>query len=224
MRILLAEDNRELSEWLARLLRRDNYVIDCVHRGDEADAALASQDYALVILDLGLPHLDGIEVLRRLRARGKTTPVIILTANDAVSSRVRGLDSGADDYLIKPFNVEEFEARVRAQLRRSRSTFDPAVRFGPLSFDTQARTFSMNDAPLHLTAREHAVLETLIMRAGRPVPKDVLTDNVFGFDDEANPNAIEICVHRVRRKLEGGGVEIATLRGLGYALRVADGP
>src|SRR6478735_6469018 len=135
MRILLAEDNRELSTWLARLLRRDNYVIDCVNRGDEADAALASQDYALVILDLGLPHLNGLDVLRRLRARGDRTPVIILTANDAVSSRVQGLDSGADDYLIKPFNVEELEARIRAKLRRGRESFDPKVTFGALVYD-----------------------------------------------------------------------------------------
>jgi len=224
MRILLAEDNRELSEWIARLLRKDNYVIDCVHRGDDADAALATEDYSLVILDLGLPHLTGIEVLQRLRRRGKTTPVIILTANDAVSSRVQGLDSGADDYLVKPFNVEELEARIRAQLRRGRSNFDPLVRFGPLNYDTQSRSFSIGEAPLHLTAREHAVLETLLLRAGRPVPKDALTGNVFGFDDEANPNAVEICVHRVRRKLEGSGIAIATLRGLGYVLRLANEP
>jgi two-component system response regulator TctD len=223
MRILLAEDNRELSEWIARLLRRDNYVIDCVHRGDDADAALAGQDYDLVILDLGLPHLDGIEVLRRLRRRNKGTPVIILTANDAVSSRVNGLDSGADDYLIKPFNVEEFEARIRALLRRGRSTFEPEMRFGPLAFDTHDRTFTAKGEALHLTAREHAVLEALMLRAGRPVSKDALTESVFGFDDEANPNALEICVHRVRRKLEGSGVAIATLRGLGYTLRIADG-
>jgi len=223
MRILLAEDNRELSTWVARLLRRDNYVIDCVYRGDDADVALASQDYALVILDLALPHLDGIEVLRRLRARGSTTPVIILTANDAVSSRVRGLDSGADDYLVKPFNVDEFEARVRAQLRRGRGSFDPSVRFGNLAFDTQARTFTLDEAPLHLTAREHAVLETLILRAGRPVQKTVLAENIFGFDDETNPNALEICIHRVRKKLEGSGMAITTLRGLGYALKIDDG-
>jgi two-component system response regulator TctD len=222
MRILIAEDNRELSTWLARLLRRDHYVIDCVYRGDDADAALASQDYALVILDLALPHLDGIEVLRRLRGRGSTTPVIILTANDAVSSRVRGLDSGADDYLVKPFNVDEFEARVRAQLRRGRVNFDPMVRFGNLAFDTLGRTFVLGETPLHLTAREHAVLETLIMRAGRPVQKTVLTENIFGFDDETNPNALEICVHRVRKKLEGSGMAITTLRGLGYALRIDD--
>ncbi|MER8596180.1 MULTISPECIES: response regulator [unclassified Mesorhizobium] len=223
MRILLAEDNRELSTWLARLLRRDHYVIDCVYRGDDADLALASQDYALVILDLALPHLDGIEILRRLRSRGSTTPVIILTANDAVSSRVRGLDSGADDYLVKPFNVDEFEARVRAQLRRGRANFDPMVRFGTLAFDTQARAFTLGESPLHLTAREHAVLETLIMRAGRPVQKTMLAESIFGFDDETNPNALEICVHRVRKKLEGSGMAITTLRGLGYALRIDDG-
>ncbi|UCI06199.1 response regulator [Mesorhizobium sp. B1-1-8] len=222
MRILLAEDNRELSTWLSRLLRRDNYVIDCVYRGDDADAALASQDYALVILDLALPHLDGIEVLRRLRGRGSTTPVIILTANDAVSSRVRGLDSGADDYLVKPFNVDEFEARVRAQLRRGRANFDPVVRFGSLAFDTHGRTFMLGETPLHLTGREHAVLETMILRAGRPVQKTVLAENIFGFDDETNPNALEICIHRVRKKLEGSGVGITTLRGLGYALRIDD--
>lgn len=223
MRILLAEDNLDLSQWIARLLRRDNYVIDCVHRGDDADAALAGQDYALVILDLGLPHLDGIEVLKRLRARGSSTPVIILTANDAVSSRVKGLDSGADDYLVKPFDAEELEARIRAQLRRSRASFDPAISCGPLSFDTGSRGFSVGGAALALTPREHAVLETLIQRAGRSVSKNVLAENVFGFDDEANPNAVEIYVHRVRRKLEGSGVAIATLRGLGYVLKPVNG-
>src|SRR5438128_1522538 len=127
MRILLAEDDRELAAWMKRLLRTDRYVIDCVHDGEEADAALATQDYALVILDLGLPHLDGVEVLRRFRSRGGTTPVIILTANDAISSRVKGLDSGADDYLIKPVDLAELEARIRVQLRRSRGGFDPKV-------------------------------------------------------------------------------------------------
>lgn len=224
MRILLAEDDRDLSQWITRLLRREHYVIDCVHRGDDADAALtACQDYALVILDLALPHLDGIEVLKRLRGRGNTTPVIILTANDAVSSRIRGLDSGADDYLVKPFEVGEFEARIRAQLRRGRGNFEPAIKLGQLSFDTRGREFTLADQPLHLTGREHAVLETLMLRAGRPVLKDALTENVFGFNEESNANAIEICVHRVRRKLEGSDVGIATLRGLGYVLRVLGG-
>src|SRR5690348_4618597 len=216
MRILLAEDDRELASWVARLLRRDNYVIDCVHRGDEADAALATGCYALVILDLGLPHLDGVEVLRRLRARGSTVPVIILTANDAVSSRVRGLDSGADDYLVKPFAVEELEARIRAQLRRSRRSFDPTISVGRLSLDTDTGAFSVDGNPLSLTRRERSVLEALVTRAGRPVAKEALTENVFGLDDDTNPNAIEIYVHRVRRKLEGFGIDIVTLRGLGY--------
>jgi two-component system response regulator TctD len=223
MRILLAEDNRELAAWVVRLLRRDHYVIDCVHRGDDADAALTSQDYSLVILDLGLPHLDGLEVLRRLRARGSRTPVIILTANDAMSSRVQGLDSGADDYLVKPFNVDELEARIRAQLRRGRDSFDPRVTYGPLVYDANAHEFSIAGAPLSLTRREHSVLEALMTRAGRPVAKNTLAESVFGFDDDANPNAIEIYIHRVRRKLEGTDVGIATLRGLGYVLRKGDG-
>ena len=222
MRILLAEDDRELATWVARLLRRDNYVIDCVYRGDEADAALATEDYALVVLDLGLPHIDGVEVLRRLRARGSTVPVIVLTANDAVSSRVRGLDSGADDYLVKPFAVEELEARIRAQLRRQRRSFEPTIGYGPLSLDTETGAFSIDGNPLLLTKRERGVLEALIMRAGRPIAKNALTENVFGLDDGANPNAIEIYVHRLRRKLEGTGISIATLRGLGYVLRKED--
>jgi two-component system response regulator TctD len=222
MRILLAEDDRELATWVARLLRRDNYVIDCVYRGDEADAALATEDYALVVLDLGLPHLDGVEVLRRLRARGSTVPVIVLTANDAVSSRVRGLDSGADDYLVKPFAVEELEARIRAQLRRRRRSFEPTIGYGPLALDAETGAFSIDGNPLSLTKRERGVLEALIMRAGRPIAKNALTENVFGLDDDANPNAIEIYVHRLRRKLEGTGISIATLRGLGYVLRKED--
>jgi two-component system, OmpR family, response regulator TctD len=223
MRLLLAEDDRELAAWVVRLLRRDHYVIDCVHRGDDADAALASLDYSLVILDLGLPHLDGLEVLRRLRARGSRTPVIILTANDAVSSRVQGLDGGADDYLVKPFNVDELEARIRAQLRRGRDNYDPRVSYGPLVYDANTREFSIAGEPFPLTRREHAVLDALMTRAGRPIARDTLTESVFGFDDVANPTAIEVYIHRIRRKLEGSGVSIATLRGLGYALRKGDG-
>jgi len=221
MRILLAEDDRELSDWIVKLLRREHYVIDCVYRGDDADSALASgSDYALIILDLALPHLHGLEVLKRLRARGKATPVIILTANDAVSSRVQGLDSGADDYLVKPFDIEEFEARVRAGLRRGRGNFEPHLRLGHLSFDTANREFALAGNALHLTGREHAVLETLIRRAGRPVLKDILAESIFGFNDDGNPTATEVYVHRVRRKLEGSDVGIVTLRGLGYVLRV----
>ena len=224
MRILLAEDNSELSAWLARLLRRDNYVIDCVGDGEAADEALALQDYALVILDLTLPRMGGLEVLKNLRARKNATPVIILTASDSIASRVAGLDAGADDYLAKPFDINELEARIRALLRRGTAGKATLIEFGPLVFDSNARAFTLNGAALALTPREHAVLETLLRGAGRTTQKSKLAQNVFGFDDEANPNAVEVYVHRVRKKLEGGGVGIATLRGLGYVLRRADAP
>jgi two-component system response regulator TctD len=222
VRILLAEDNRVLSAWLARLLRKENYVIDCVYDGEEADVALCTHQYALVILDLGLPRLDGIDVLRRFRVRDTTTPVMILTANDAISSRVKGLDSGADDYLIKPIDVPEFEARIRAQLRRGQNNKTPCVTYGPLTLDTATREFSLQGTPLSLTPREHAVLEAMILRAGRPIQKTSLAASTFGFDDDANPNAIEIYVHRVRKKLEGHHIGIVTLRGLGYLLRLTN--
>jgi two-component system response regulator TctD len=219
MRILIVEDNLQLADWLARLLRKAGYVIDLVHDGEDADHALRSETYSLAIIDLGLPGLGGLDVLRRLRARGGTLPVLILTANDTVSDRVRGLDAGADDYLAKPFEVEELEARIRAQLRRSGPTRNPILTEGPLTFDTNTRTFSLDDEPMALTPREHAVLEALMRRAGHTVVKADLVQSVFGFDDEVAPNAIEIYVHRVRKKLEGSPVTISTLRGIGYLLR-----
>ena len=223
MRILLAEDNQELSDWLARLLRRDNYVIDCVLDGEAADEALALNDYALVILDLSLPRMSGLEVLKNLRKRGKSTPVLILTASDSIASRVAGLDGGADDYLAKPFDIHELEARIRALLRRAIPDKNTLIEFGPLVFDSNARAFLLKGNALALTPREHAVLETLLRAARRTTQKHTLAENVFGFDDEANPNAVEVYVHRVRKKIEGGGIGIATLRGLGYVLRRTDG-
>jgi len=223
MRILLAEDNRSLSEWLARLLRKEFFIVDCVEDGEDADAALRTQTYDLVVLDLGLPRMPGVQVLRRFRARDATTPVLILTADDAVSSRVAGLDAGADDYLVKPFDIRELEARIRAHLRRKRNDRTSCLACGRLAFDTNTRAFTLDGAPLALTAREHAVLEALILSAGRTVPKSALTETVFGFNDAANPNAIEIYVHRVRKKLEDHGPAIVTLRGIGYVLKAADG-
>lgn len=222
MRILLAEDNVELSGWLARLLRRDNYVIDCVLDGEAAEEALAVQEYALVILDLSLPRMNGLEVLKNFRKRGRATPVIILTASDSVASRVAGLDAGADDYLAKPFDIHELEARIRALLRRGHPQKKPLIEFGPLVFDSNARSFTLNGGMLALTPREHSVLETLLRGGSRTTQKSKLAENVFGFEDEANPNAVEVYVHRVRKKIEGGGVGIATLRGLGYVLRRTD--
>ena len=222
MRLLLVEDNRQLSDWVAKTLRSEKYTVDCVYSGDDADHVLRTEEYALVILDLSLPKLGGLEILRKLRARGSAVPVIILTANDTIDARVAGLNSGADDYLAKPFEITELEARIRAHLRRSHSHQQSVAQCGALTFDSNTRQFTLAGDPLPLTAREHAVLETLILRAGSTVSKAALTTTVFGFDDEANPNAIEIYVHRVRKKLAGSDISIVTLRGLGYVLKNAD--
>jgi len=219
VRLLLAEDNRLLADWVVKLLRRSGYVVDCVHTGPDADAALRSERFDLVILDLGLPMMDGIAVLKSLRGHDRVTPVLILTASDAVASRVRGLNAGADDYLTKPFDVDELEARIRAQLRRSSANSNPEVVCGALRLETNSRLFTLAAAQLSLTPREHAVLEVLLLRAGRPVAKALLAQSVFGFDDQADASAIEIYVHRVRKKLEGADVGIVTMRGLGYMLR-----
>ena len=160
-----------------------------------------------------------MEILRRLRSRGSTVPVVILTADDSLGSRIAGLDGGADDYLHKPFDIEELEARIRAHLRRAYSHGQPIVRCGDLAFDSNARSFALAGEPLSLTARETAVLETLILRAGSTVSRAAMATAVFGFDDEANPNAIEIYIHRVRKKLGESDASIVTLRGLGYVLK-----
>jgi len=220
MRLLLVEDNRDLSLWLVKLLRKDNYVVDCCFYGEEAGSWLYSEEYDLVILDLSLPKMDGLEVLRRLRQRRANTPVLILTANDSLSGRVTGLDSGADDYLVKPFEIEELEARIRAQLRRSFDKKVPVVSLGPLAFDTKSRQFTLDTNPLSLTPRERAILEALILNAGAACSKAMLARTVFGFDDDAQPAAIEIYVYRLRKKLEASGIAITTIRSVGYALKV----
>jgi two-component system response regulator TctD len=222
MRLLLVEDNIQLSDWVAKTLRSDKYTVDCVYSGDDADHVLRTDEYALVILDLSLPEMGGLEILRKLRARKSSVPVIILTANDTLDARVAGLNSGADDYLAKPFEMSELEARIRAHLRRANLHQQTTVQCGPLSFDSNTRAFALGGEPLALTAREHAVLESLILKAGSTVSKASLTTTVFGFDDEANPNAIEIYVHRVRKKLAGSNISIVTLRGLGYVLKAAE--
>ncbi len=222
MRILLVEDNLQLSNWLGRLLEGRDYVVDRVFDASEAEAAARGFKYDLIILDLGLPDQSGLEVLRGLRRRGDRTAVLILTASDGLAARVAGLDSGADDYLSKPFEVEELEARIRALLRRAQGHAESVVRFGQLSFDTITRLFSIGDEPLALTPRERAVLATLIHRAGGVVSKETIAETIFGFNEDGNPAAVEVYVHRLRRKLKGAKLEIATLRGIGYALRGSD--
>ena len=218
MRILIAEDNPVLADGLIRSLRASDYAVDCATDGGEADHVLAAQNYDLVILDIGLPKLDGYEVLRRLRRRGSKTPVLILTARDGLDDRVRGLDLGGDDYLTKPFDLLELEARVRALIRRGQSGGGALLVHGALTLDTAGRRATLNAEPLDLSARELGVLEVLMLRSGRVVNKDQLAGQLYGWDEEVGTNAIEVYVHRLRRKLEPAGVAIRTIRGLGYLL------
>ena len=217
MRILIAEDDVIIADGLSRSLRYAGYAVDWAANGLEADAALATTPYDLLILDLGLPKMPGLDVLRRLRARNSQMPVLILTALDGTGDRVKGLDLGADDYMAKPFELAELEARVRALTRRSAGTV-PTIRCGALSYDQVGRVAQLQGQMLDLSAREVGLLEVLLTRMGRLVSKDQLVDHLCGWGEEVSHNAIEVYVHRLRKKLEPGGVKIATVRGLGYCL------
>lgn len=218
MRILIAEDDAILADGLTRSLRQSGYAVDAVDNGVEADTALVGTEFDLLILDLGLPRMSGLDVLKRLRARNSHVPVLILTALDGVQDRVRGLDLGADDYLAKPFELAELEARVRALTRRGAAGSATLYRNGALTYDQVGKVAAINDAPLDLPARELALLEVLIQRAGRMVSKEQLVDHLCQWGEEVSTNAIEVYVHRLRKKLEPGAVRIATIRGLGYCL------
>ncbi|TEP57701.1 response regulator [Pseudomonas aeruginosa] len=218
MRILLVEDHPQLAESVVQALKGAGWTVDLLQDGVAADLALASEEYALAILDVGLPRMDGFKVLARLRGRGKTLPVLMLTARGEVKDRVHGLNLGADDYLAKPFELSELEARVKALLRRSVLGGEQLQRCGALVYDLGTRRFSLDEQPLTLTSREQAVLEAMIARPGRVMSKEQLAAQVFGLDEEASADAIEIYVHRLRKKLEGGAVRIVTFRGLGYLL------
>jgi two-component system OmpR family response regulator len=218
VRILIAEDDATLADGLTRCLRQSGYAVDCAKNGTETDATLVAGEYDLVILDLGLPKLNGLEVLRRLRARGSKVPVLILTALDGVSDRVRGLDLGADDYLAKPFALTELEARVRALTRRGQSGASTLLRHGDLTYDQVGKVAELGGRPLDLSAREMGLLEILLQRGGRMVSKEQLVDHMCEWGEEVSTNAIEVYIHRLRRKLEGGDVKIVTVRGLGYTL------
>lgn len=218
MRILLVEDDAELADSLGRALKGAGWTVDTLHDGVAADLALRSEDYALAVLDVGLPRMDGFEVLSKLRERGQNLPVIMLTARSEVGDRVQGLNLGADDYLAKPFDLSELEARVNALLRRSLMGGERQQSCGPLRYDLNDRRFTLHGEPLPLSSREHAVLEKLIARPGRLMSKDQLAGKVFGLDQDANPEAIEIYISRLRRKLGDGPVRIVTFRGLGYLL------
>lgn len=220
MRLLVVEDNDRLAESLTSLLRADGHAVDRVSNGEDADATLAAEAFDLVILDLGLPGMDGMDVLRRLRDRRTETAILILTSRGALDDRVKGLDLGADDYLTKPFEIEEFEARVRALLRRRARAAGSSLTVGELNFDVSARIASLRGASLDLPRRELDLLEALMVRAGRVASKQELVEAISDFDGSVSESAIELYVSRLRRKLEPEGVRIRALRGLGYLLEV----
>ncbi len=222
MRIVLIEDNRMLADGIARTLRDTGHAVECFADGAEADTFLAQESADLAIIDINLPSLSGLDVLRRMRQRGDTAPVLLLTARDSTGDRVTGLDAGADDYLVKPFAVEEFEARVRALLRRRASNDDHRVQVGSLEFHMGARRVFINGDEVKLPRKELALLECLIDRAGRLVSKDEIADHIYGVGSEAEGRVVEIYVSRLRKHLSDTDVEIRTARGLGYMLEAGN--
>jgi len=222
VKVLVVEDDTVLSAAIVRALNQAAYAVDAVADGEAANQALGTTPYDLVVLDLALPKLDGIAVLRRLRDRRSTVPVLILTARDTLEERVQGLDLGADDYLTKPFDLPEFEARVRALIRRGQYNAGTDMTHGRLRLDTAARRLFHDDQAVEMSARELTLIELLLARQGRVVSKEQMIDQMFGFGDDIGSNAIEVYVHRVRKKLEPFGIEIRTVRGMGYLLDKVD--
>ncbi|HXX83581.1 MAG TPA: response regulator transcription factor [Casimicrobiaceae bacterium] len=221
MRILVVEDDALLAEGLVKVLSRSGHAVDHATTGKYADQLLRDGMFDLVVLDIGLPDIDGFEVLRRLRARHSSTLVLVLTARDSIEDRVHGLDLGAEDYLTKPFSVSEFEARVRALQRR----IVPAAakrRVGGLSIDFAGKRVRANDKPIDLTPREWALLDMLLSHPGRVLSKEQIADGLAGLEDQLTPNAVEVHVSRLRTKIEPAGVHIRTVRGFGYLWEGAD--
>ncbi|MFN3296390.1 response regulator [Caldimonas sp.] len=224
MRILLVEDEPELARWLAKTLARHaGIVVDWADDGALADRRLATESFDAVVLDLGLPGLDGHGVISRMRERDDRTPVLVLTARDSLAERVGTLHEGADDFLPKPFMVEELQARLMALVRRARGKEHPRLACGPLHFDPATQRFTVGAESLSLSPREHAVLRALIQKSGEPLSKQHILDRVFADEADVNLEAVEVYIHRLRKKLAGKGVHILTLRGLGYCLE-ADSP
>lgn len=222
MRVLLIEDEREMAAWLERALTQSGFLPEHAPDAARAEALLAESDYAAVVMDLHLPDKHGLVLLRGMRNRGDMTPVLILTAQGSLQDRVRGLNLGADDFLTKPFALEELEARLAALVRRSRGPKMPQMHCGSLVYDTESRAFTLDGVVLHLTPREHAALTGLIGRAGLPMEKQQLFCRVFEQDSETSLDAIEVVLHRLRKKLAGSDVRIVTVRGLGYMLEAIE--
>jgi len=214
MRILLVEDDRMIGESIRTALRQDGGAVDWVRDGRSAESTLTSEQFDLVLLDLGLPQRDGIEILRAMRSRHDQTPVIVLTARDALADRVTGLDAGADDYLVKPFELEELAARIRAVTRRKSGRAEPAIQVGQVRLDPSMRQVTVGGEPVMLSAREYAVLEALMMRPGAILSRAQLEDRLYGWGDAIESNAVSVYVHQLRRKL--GNDFIRNVRGVGY--------
>ncbi len=221
MRILLVEDDTDIAVGLAGALKQTGYAVDSVRDGKSALTALNVERYDLVLLDLGLPQLDGFEVLKQARANRQTVPVLIMTARDALDDRVRGLDLGADDYLVKPFELAELEARMRALIRRSANVAVPAIQIGGLAIDTNNRTARFHEDAVKLSPRDFAMLEILATRSGQVVSKDRLVTSMSTWDKDFSENSAEVYIHRLRKKLGPLGVQIVTMRGFGYLIRAA---
>lgn len=216
MRLLIAEDDPQLGDGLTVGLRQDGYAVDWVKDGVAADLALKSESYDLLVLDLGLPRLAGMEVLTRLRERGQALPVLILTAHDATGDKIAGLDGGADDYLVKPIGLAELAARVRALARRAAGRAAPLLRHGELVLDPAGRQVTLAGMPVELSARELSLLQLLLENVGRVMTRAQLEASVYGWRDEPDSNALEVHIHHLRKKL--GADLIKTLRGIGYTV------
>jgi DNA-binding response OmpR family regulator len=210
-----------LGHAMSTSLNKAGYTVNWAHDGFEADVALHDFVYDAVILDLGLPRIDGFEVLKRMRARKVMAPVIILTARDDLDDRVRGLDLGADDYLTKPFKLPELEARLRAQIRRNNAILGSTIEYGPLVLNVTDKMLTVHGEAMTLSPREFSVLEILLTRVGRVVSKDAIIEALSKWDEGVGNNAIEVYIHRVRKKLEPVGINVLTIRGLGYLLQKA---
>jgi DNA-binding response OmpR family regulator len=218
MRILLVEDDQQLADATRRALQSQGWAVDLTPRGEPVLASVRQDPYDVVILDIGLAGIDGFEVLRRLRGAGFAVPVLMLTARDAVEDRVRGLEMGADDYLVKPFALPELVARVRVLSRRAQARAGDVLSAGALSMDLQARRAYAGSTPLELSVREWSVLEFLLVRVGKVVAKEQIVNAISGWNDSLSENAVEQYVFRLRAKIEPAGVQIRTVRGFGYLL------
>jgi two-component system, OmpR family, response regulator len=219
LRILLVEDDPALADTTTRAFKAQGWAVDWSARGEPVPASVKQDPYDLVVLDIGLAGIDGFETLRRLRAQGSTTPVLMLTARDAVEDRVRGLESGADDYLVKPFAIAELVARARVLTRRAQARQGDVLLLGPLRMDLVAKRAFLSEAPLELSAREWSVLAFLLERAGKVISKDQIVQGIGSWDEPLSSNAIEVYVARLRAKLEPAGLKVRTVRGFGYLLQ-----